>query len=154
MLKMRTFLLGKIMDKNNVRLNQSSIREVTTCLNSECIMQMVANTHECYSVPGTVLGFYTSCINSFNPHNRTMKSVRRLTLSYRWEIQGTERPNSLPRSHMANKQPSKGVNSGSLAPEFMLLTCSDTCVEHYELAGKSGQRVIKKVLECWFQEQS
>lgn len=41
---------------------------------------------------------------------------------------------------MANKQQSRDVSSGSLAPEFMLSTYKDTWAEHYELVGKVGSQ--------------
>lgn len=69
-----------------------------------------------------------------------MRSIHRLILCYRCGIQGTERPNNLPETHMANKQQSRDVSSGSLAPEFMLSTYKDTWAEHYELVGKVGSQ--------------
>lgn len=122
------------MDKNTIQLRQSSIWEVATCSNSECIMQMVANTHECYSVPGIVLGFYTSCINVFNCHNRIMNSIHRLILPYRYEIQGTEKRKSLPRSHMASKQQNRGVRQSGLRVH-------DLNIQQALWVSKSGQTV-------------
>lgn len=102
---------------------------------------MVADPCACGLVSGMVLGFSTSPINSFTPHN----GIRKFRHTYRSGIQGTKRPRDVPESHVAHKHQIRGVNSGSLAPEFTLLTRNSTCAEHQKLVSESGHPVKRNL---------